>query len=158
MRIFVALCAVLWTTALSQAQTVSSTVKGSVRDASGAAVGNAACKLSNPATNATLMVLSGTDGAFQFLDILAGTYTLSVAAPGFKMFELTNLEILSSEFHSVGEIVLRIGQASESIFVEAVATPVQLSSGERSDTITGSQLNDIAVKGRDFVSYLSTLP
>jgi hypothetical protein len=34
---------------------------------------------------------------------------------------------------------------------------VQLASGERSDTITGSQLNEIAVKGRDFVSYLSTL-
>ena len=31
------------------------------------------------------------------------------------------------------------------------------SSGERSDTITGTELEDIAVKGRDFVSYLSML-
>ena len=36
-------------------------------------------------------------------------------------------------------------------------TPVQVSSGERSDTVTGRELNDIAVKGRDFMSYLSTL-
>jgi len=140
------------------AQTVSSTLKGTVQDSSGAVVANAVCKLDNPATNASMTVSSGADGGFQFLDVLAGTYNLTVGAPGFKNFELNRIEILASEFHSAGSIVLQIGQASESIIVAETALPVQSSSGERSDTITGGQLNDIAVKGRDFVSYLSTLP
>src|SRR5579871_4702263 len=139
------------------AQTVSSTLKGTVQDSTGAAVVGAVCKLTNPATNASVTVASGPDGAFQFLDVLAGTYSLTVAAPGFKRYELTGVEILASEFHSAGNIVLQIGQASESIVVTESAAPVQLSSGERSDTITGVELSDIAVKGRDFVSYLSTL-
>jgi hypothetical protein len=139
------------------AQTVSSTLKGTVQDTSGAAVPGAACKLVNSATNTTLAVVTGSDGAFQFLDVLAGNYTLTIAAPGFKTYELTRLEILASEFHSAGNIVLHVGQASETLVVTDTAAPVQLASGERSDTITGSQLNEIAVKGRDFVSYLSTL-
>jgi hypothetical protein len=132
-------------------------VRGTVQDSSSAVVPGAACKLTNPATNASLTVLSGPDGAFQFLDILPGTFQLTVAAPGFKAFEMNSVEILANEFHSVGNVVLHVGQATESVLVEGTVAPVQLGSGKRSDTITGSQLNDLAVKGRDFVSYFSTL-
>ena len=144
-------------TSFVSAQTVSSTLKGTVQDSTGAVVPNARCKLINPATDATLTVSSAQDGSFQFLDILAGTYSLSVSAPGFKNYEKVGIEILSSEFHSAGNIVLQVGQSSESITVVEAGTPVQTSSGERSDTVTGRELNDIAVKGRDFMSYLSTL-
>ena len=138
-------------------QTVSSTLKGSVQDTSSAVIPGAVCTLVNPATSASLTVKSGQDGSFQFLDILAGTYTLTVSSPGFKTYEIAGIEILSSEFHSAGNVVLQVGQPSDSVSVTETGTPVQTSSGERSDTITGRELNDIAVKGRDFMSYLSTL-
>ena len=150
-------CAAVLLAAAAAAQTVSSTVKGTVQDTSGAVIAGAACKLTNPATGQSVSLVTGPDGAFQFLDVLPGTYNLTVAAPGFKLYEMTGLDILASEFHSAGNIVLQVGQAKDAILVTETAPPVQLSSGERSDTITGSQLNDIAVKGRDFVSYLSTL-
>ncbi|HKE29044.1 MAG TPA: carboxypeptidase regulatory-like domain-containing protein [Bryobacteraceae bacterium] len=154
---FLAAYALLALSTGAMAQTVSSTVKGAVQDSSGAFVAGAVCKLINPSTNQTVTVASGSDGAFQFLDVLAGTYTVSVAAPGFKTYELTNIEVLASEFHSVGNVVLQVGQATDSIIVADTVAELQIASGERSDTITGSQLNDIAVKGRDFVSYLATL-
>src|SRR5215472_1022332 len=147
-RATILLCAFLIATLSAIAQTVSSTIKGTIVDSSGAVVPGAACKLTNTATNGQIAVLSGPDGTFQFLDVLAGTYTLAVSAPGFKNYELTNVEVLASEFHAVGNIVLRVGQASESLVVADTA-PVQLASGERSDTITGTQLNEVAVKGRD---------
>ena len=140
------------------AQTVSSTLKGTVQDSSGAVIAHAVCELVNSSTGATSTVNSDAEGAFQFLDVLAGTYNLTIRASGFKNHTLANLEILASEFHSAGNIVLQVGQANESIIVSETMVPIQLSSGERSETVTGRQLNDIAVKGRDFVSYLSTLP
>lgn len=151
------LCGCLMLALPAPAQEVSSTLKGTVQDSSGAVVPGAVCKLTDSATQKLITVTSGQDGAFQFLDVQPGTYRLTVSAPGFKNYELMNLEILASEFHSAGTIVLPVGQATESIIVAETTLPVQLSSGERSDTITGRQLNDIAVKGRDFVSYLSTL-
>lgn len=138
-------------------QTISSTLKGTVQDSTGAVIPNAVCKLTNPATAVTLTATSAQDGAFQFLDILAGTYTLTVSSPGFKTYEKVGIEVLSSEFHSAGSVILQVGQSSEEITVTEAGTPVQVSSGERSDTISGTELNDIAVKGRDFMSYLSTL-
>src|SRR5271165_5586035 len=111
------------------AQTVSSTLKGTVQDSTGAVVAGAICKLINPATTVTLMVSTAHDGSFQFLDILAGTYTLVVSAPGFKTFDKVGIEIQSSEFHSAGNVVLQVGQPSDSITVTEAAPPVQLSSG-----------------------------
>src|SRR6266567_1306381 len=113
----------------AMAQTVSSTLKGAVQDTSGAVVAGATCRLTNPSTNASVTVTSGPDGAFQFLDVLSGNYMLTVTAPGFKKFELTSVEILASEFHSAGNIMLEVGQLSESVVVAESATPVQLSSG-----------------------------
>src|SRR5215471_13449719 len=147
----------LLVTSTLPAQTISSTIKGNVQDSSGAMVPGAACTLTSSSTAVTSTVTSAHDGSFQFLDVLAGTYVLSVRAAGFKSYQLTGLEIASSEFHTVGNVVLEVGRASDSIVVTETAPPVQLSSGERSDLVSGSELSDIAVKGRDFVSYLSTL-
>src|SRR5947209_1953241 len=99
------------------AQTVSSTLKGTVQDTSGAVVATAACRLTNLATNAIVSVVTASDGAFQFLDVLPGNYTLSVIASGFKKYELNGIEILASEFRSAGNIVLEIGQATETLVV-----------------------------------------
>jgi hypothetical protein len=148
---------VLLAASTTSAQTISSTIKGSVQDSSGAMVPGAACTLTSSSTAVTSTVTSAHDGSFQFLDVLAGTYLLTVRAAGFKAYRLTGLEIASSEFHTVGNVVLEVGRASESVVVSETAPPVQLSSGERSDLVSGSELSDIAVKGRDFVSYLSTL-
>ncbi len=152
-----AIAAITLVSVSALSQTVSSTLKGTVQDSSGGVIPGALCTLTNTATDSALTVKTAQDGSFQFLDILAGTYNLTVSAPGFKNHEVTGVEVLASEFHSAGNITLQVGQPSDAIFVSAAGAPVQLSSGERSDTITGSQLNDIAVKGRDFVSYLSTL-
>jgi hypothetical protein len=151
------ICA-LWVAApLAAGQEVSSTLKGTVQDSSGAVVPGATCKLANTSIDVNLTATSAQDGTFQFLDVPAGIYNLTVSAAGFKNFEIARLEILASEFRTAPPILLQVGQSTESVIVSEIALPVQLSSGERSDTITGSQLNDIAVKGRDFVSYLSTL-
>ena len=80
MRSFRLLLAGLCAAMLLPAQNVSSTVKGTVHDQSGAAIPNAQCVLTNGATGLKTTVATGNDGGFVFLDVQAGTYRLRVQA------------------------------------------------------------------------------
>jgi hypothetical protein len=142
----------------SVGQNVTSTVKGTLLDQTGAAIPGAKCVLINPATNAVSQITSAADGSFVFLQVAVGSYTLSVEAAGFKTYNRQDVEVTANEFHSTGSIILELGAAADQITVTEQSLPVQVSSGERSDLVSGEQLSDVAVKGRDFVSYLMTVP
>ena len=55
-------------------------------------------------------------------------------------------------------LTLALGNTTEQISITAEATPVQLASSEKSQTIDGNQLNDITLKGRDLFGYLKLVP
>jgi hypothetical protein len=74
-RLFMAL--VLLCSALS-AQVVSSSVKGTLADPTGAAVPGATCTLTNQATGASMTTTSASDGSFTFPNVMAGTYIQNV--------------------------------------------------------------------------------
>jgi hypothetical protein len=158
MRLAKILLAVVVSACGVSAQNISSTVKGTVHDPAGGMVPNAECALTNAATGLKTMVHSSADGSFVFLNVLAGTYNLTVHGTGFKTFELNRIEVTSSEFHPLEDIVLTVGGTTESVTVIEKAAPVQTASGERSDVVAGTALSEIAVKGRDFVSFMQTLP
>ena len=60
------------------------TLKGTVRDASGAPVPSAVVELSNPITGYSLQSLSGPDGALVINSIPPNTYRLRVTLVGFQ--------------------------------------------------------------------------
>src|SRR5688572_22873960 len=144
--------------ALAAGQNVSSSVNGTLVDSTGAVIPGATCTLIRQGTGAVLSAISGSEGLFTFPNVSAGTYMLSIQHPGFKALEVKDIAVSSSEIRSLGRVVLQIGEVRESVSVTAEATPLQLSSAERSGVVTGSQLNDIALKGRDFFALLQTIP
>ncbi|MEJ5368062.1 MAG: TonB-dependent receptor, partial [Bryobacteraceae bacterium] len=140
------------------AQNVSSSITGVFVDPTGAALVNVEVTLTNAGTGVKFTTRSGADGGFSLPNLLAGRYHLTATMPGFKTHETRDIVLTAGEIRSLGQIQMQIGEVRESISVEAVATAVQTSSAEKSGVITGSQLNDIAVRGRDFFTYLSTIP
>ncbi len=140
------------------AQNISSSVSGTVIDSSGAPIPDADCVLMNEATGLMLNAKSGSSGTFTFPTVFAGTYKLTMRAAGFNALELKNIPVTSSETRALGNITLPIGDLRESVSVTADQSSVQLMSAERSGTVTGTQLNNIALKGRDFFAFLSTIP
>jgi len=143
---------------LAGAQTVSSSVNGVLVDPTGSAIANAPCKLANQGTGAAFSATSGADGAFIFPAVLAGVYKLTVQAPGFKALELRDIIVTAQEIRTLGKLSLQIGEVRESVSVTADAATLQLATAERSGTVTGTQLNDLALKGRDFFALLQTIP
>ncbi|MBM3761267.1 MAG: carboxypeptidase regulatory-like domain-containing protein [Acidobacteria bacterium] len=138
-------------------QNVSSAISGTVVDQTGASLGGAAVKVVDGATGFERDGTSNERGFFSFPDLRTGSFTLTVNAPGFKKYQQRGIEIVTGEQRSMGQIRLQVGETSESVTVTAESTRVELGSSERSDTLTGKELNEMALKGRDFFDAIGLM-
>jgi len=129
-----------------------------VLDPSGAAVPGAKGTLLDQAKGTTRSFSTEPDGSFVIPNVAPGKYDVTIQASGFKTLVVRDVVLTAGEVRSLGRLALEVGGLVDSITVEAQGTPVQVSSSERSGLVTGQQVNDIAVKGRDFASYLITVP
>ena len=76
-------------------------IKGYVRDASGAIVPNATVMLSNEQTGVPQKTATDSVGLYQFLDLNPGRYTVSVAVQGFRTTEVKGLVVLVDQIVSL---------------------------------------------------------
>jgi hypothetical protein len=139
-------------------QNVTGVITGTVKDPAGSVVPNAQVTLTNEATRTTRSVDSNNAGVFVFPSVMPGAYTIDVSMAGFRSHQVRDIGLTANERRSLGDIVLQVGQVQERVEVTAEITPVQTASSERAGLVAGSQLLNTAIRGRDFVALLSTLP
>jgi Carboxypeptidase regulatory-like domain/TonB-dependent Receptor Plug Domain len=142
----------------AQAQEITGIISGTVTDPSDAVVPGAAVKLTLDATGESKAVSTEATGAFTFLNVLPGQYTLSISAQGFKGLERKNINLTSSERMALGRIALQVGAATESVTVVDQGAAVQTESSERSSVITSAQMSDLSSLTRAWTTYLLTIP
>jgi hypothetical protein len=142
------------------AQVTSGAIFGAVKDQSGAYVAKAKVTVTSPAIGVTRTLTTGENGDFVAPNLLPGTYTIAVEAAGFNRVEKTNVILSAADRLDAGEFVLHVGAATQEVTVTADAGQLQLqsNSGERSDLITGKQLNDVALNGRMVLDYMRLIP
>ena len=142
------------------AQTTSGTINGSVQDTTGAVIPGATVTATASAIGSTRTVKSGANGTFALPNLPAGDYHLTVSAPGFQKLEKDGVILSSASNLNAGNFALKIGTESTTVTVTADTgqLQVQANSGERSDLITGKQLNDIALNGRNVLDLLRVVP
>ncbi|MCL5743061.1 MAG: carboxypeptidase-like regulatory domain-containing protein [Acidobacteria bacterium] len=139
-------------------QNISGTLTGTVKDPAGSVVPNAQVTLTNQDTGASQAISSNDAGMFVFPSVLPGTYTVGVTMAGFRSYQVRDIAITQSDRRSLGDIVLQVGQVQERVEVTAEVTPVQTASSERAGLVAGTQLQNTAIRGRDFVALIATLP
>ncbi len=154
---FVALASAL-TAATVRAQGLTAQISGIVTDASGGVLPGATVVVKNAGTGMTRETVTGADGTFLFPDLLAGTFDLTVSMQGFKTYEEKGIRLASTERLGLRPIALAVGGVSETITVQSEAVQVQTTNGARSGLITRENIEDIALKGRDFAGMLKLLP
>lgn len=150
--------AALLSTPFANAQNTAGSLKAIVVDPKGAAVSAATGILTDEATKLSLKTVSNSLGIVSFPSVLAGDYTLTVEAVGFEKSVRTAIHLTSGEIRDLGAVALTIGTVTQSVSVTDVTTPLQAASGERSGTVSGEQLNTLALKGRDFFALAALLP
>ena len=157
-RLVCLLSLVLALSSLGVAQTTSGSIAGGVTDAQQAALANASVNISDESKGFSLTVTSDKEGRFVFPTLPPGTYTLSVEAKGFKKQQRTGLLLTANEKLALGDLVLEVGAANETVTITAEATQVQSETAERSLAIQGEALRSIAVNGRGFTPLASLVP
>lgn len=141
-----------------QAQGLTGQIAGTITDAGGGVMPGVTVTVTNAGTKASRDAVTGGDGQFVFPDLLAGTYDLKASLPGFKPYEQTGIVLGATERVALRAIALEVGGVTEQITVMSEAALVQTTTAARSAVIQRQQIEDIAVKGRDFASYLKLLP
>src|SRR5438067_574566 len=156
MRILVPL--VFLTAALAPAQNTSSTLSGAVHDPTGAAVANAKITLTGNENGFVRTATTNRDGYFTVPDLTPATFTVSIAAPGFKTWRQEKLTINSSEQRDLGAVTLTLGQITESVVVTAEAVAVNLATGDKSASFGSDELESLALRGRDIFDAVALMP
>jgi hypothetical protein len=129
----------------------NATINGTVVDATGALVPNAAISLTNPATGQIRQVVSNSAGAYRFPNLGIGTYTLATSASGFQKYTKTNIVVNVAETLEE-DIALTVGSQGQTVNVEADALQVQSETSEVSTLISGQQVSQLSTNGRNFTA------
>ncbi len=140
------------------AQTITGSVVGSVKDSSGLAVAGAVVKIRQSATGLERETRTAERGDFVFGSLQPGEYAVVVTHSGFKTAERTGVRLSASEVLSVGDVVLEIGAVSEAIIVTAVGAVVQTASSERAGSVGSKQVENLLIRSRTVSSLLQLLP
>jgi hypothetical protein len=149
---------ILMLSSFVMAQTTSGSIAGSVVDPNQAAVANATIKISDESKSYSLTMTSDGAGRFVFPQVPPATYTMTIEAKGFKKTQRTGILLVANDKLTLGDLVLEVGETSETVTVVAEATLVQAESAERSYAIQSETVRNIAVNGRNFTSLASIAP
>ncbi len=100
------------------AQRDTSSIVGTVRDASGGVIPNATVTVTNTATNIAVKVSSDPSGDYIVTPLRVGTYSLKAEARGFtaQVFEAVSLDV---DQHRRVDFELPVGTAQQQVTVTA---------------------------------------
>jgi hypothetical protein len=152
------LLALITLPALLPAQNTSCSLAGTVVDPGGAVMPGVKVTLTGEGNGFVRTVTTTSEGFFAYPDLTPATFTLSIDAAGFRPYKQTGIRIGMSEQRSLGMIKLQLGQVSDTVTVSADPVAVNLTGGERNGTLTGDQLDEIALRGRDIFDAVSLMP
>ncbi|MEO8594373.1 MAG: carboxypeptidase regulatory-like domain-containing protein [Candidatus Solibacter sp.] len=153
------LCAIALMAGSVFGQSAAGTLQGTVLDPGGAAMPGITVVITNPSTGASRNTITGAEGVFIFNVVDAATYDLTISPKaGFKSYSQKSVALTANERRDLGSIVLQLGSLTEEVSVVASVTPVQTASGENSKLVDSTQINNLAVKGRDMFAILQTIP
>jgi len=143
---------------LAGAQELAATLSGTVTDSTGAVIPNASISIALNGVNGTArVVLSDGSGGYAATNLVAGTYSVSVTAPGFETYKGKNIVLNVAEKHSLN-IQLKAGATSETVVVEDNPVQVDTESSAQAGTISGVQVRELELSSRNFEQLVTLQP
>ena len=130
------------------AQTFSSGLRGTVTDASGAAIAGATATLTDEATHQVRTATTDSIGAYAFNELRPSTYTLHIEAASFSATDRTHIQLSPQDF-LILDIALTVGAAQNVVEVRSDAALIDPSTASISTNLSQQQLEDLPILGRN---------
>jgi len=129
------------------AQSTLGTILGTVTDASGAVVVGATVTITNTDEGTARTLNTDNDGNYEAVNSKPGHYSVGVSKPGFKDESVHDLEIVSRQTLRV-DVVLQVGQATQTVKVEADAGVITTETETVSATYNALQITNLPTNYR----------
>ena len=139
------------------AQLSTASLSGTVRDSSGAVIGNATITLHSVDTSVERTSVSNNSGEYVFLNISPGQYTLQAGSSGFSSQKIPQF-ILTVGQTATMNFTLGVGTETQVVTVEAGAQQLDLRGADLGAVIATKQVNEIPLNGRNFTQLLQLTP
>ena len=142
---------------VASAQSIFADLSGTVTDTSGAVVPGAKITVQDASSHVSRLATSNNAGYFSITQLPTGTYSVTAEAKGFQRWVASGIALQSSDKKDIS-ISLRVGAATETVEVNATAGEVAVTdSGEKSTDISGKELQELSLEGRNASEFVKIL-
>jgi hypothetical protein len=135
----------------------TASIVGTVVDPSGAYVPQAKVTITSTETGLVRSTATNETGNYAAPQLGIGHYTVRVEATGFKTYSRTGITLNVDDTVRI-DAALQVGEASETVTVEANAIQVQADTNEVSQTINAAMVSDLATNGRNVIQLATLVP
>lgn len=139
------------------AQTNKATLTGTVTDSNGGTVAGASVTITNVETNQERTVTSDENGNYEAPLLDPGNYRVTATAPSFKKTINDNITLQTGARQGL-DIVLQPGDVGAEVTVTADAPLVQTESSDRGSVVTGREVTELPLSGRNFTQLATLTP
>jgi len=142
---------------LLRAQNTTGTITGTVTDSAGAVIGDASILIEDTDSQVSRSAVTETSGNFTATLLPPGHYSVTVSRPGFKTSTSQGL-VLDLEQVLRVNVTLSPGAVTESVTVSAEQLALDTDSSTVGQVISGDQITDMPLNGRNFTDLLLLTP
>jgi hypothetical protein len=142
---------------LSYAQRTTATIRGTVRDSTQAVLPGVTVTATNEDTGLVRTALTNASGVYSASELPIGRYKLDAELSGFRKASRTGIVLRVADEYAV-DFELSAGDVNEVVTVEASASPVRILGGDVSGVITGEQVRELPLNGRNFLQLATLMP
>jgi len=136
---------------------VTGSIKGTLRDPSGAVISGAMVTVTNEAQGVQTKTMTDSNGVYTFPSLPVGRYGLHFEAPGFKRQDKTGLAI-DIDSALTEDATLELAQHAEEVTVAENVVQVETTSTQVGEVVAGAQMTSVALNGRSFTDLLALQP
>src|ERR1700691_3865770 len=144
--------------ALMHAQDVAS-VTGTVCDSAGASIAKAQVAVGNVQRGINRTTVTNSDGEYSIPALPApASYNVTVTAQGFKKYEAVGVAWDIAEKARI-DVALQVGATTTEVTVQGSSVAqVETESSDLSNTISGHEISQLQLNGRDFTQLVALSP